>query len=352
MQIDLFWLIAAAAGGFFGAAIGALQSFIFCGLTVLLGVLGVFGNSAAATFISYVPFGPVFGPHIAFAGGVAAVAYASRRGYANGKDIVTPLITLGRVDVLLVGAGFGVLGYLLHAGITAIPWFGGHTDGVAVTVIVSALIARFAFGTSGLTGVLAGPVRSARGARAELVASPRLSGQPRHAPSETPDAPLETRELPAVTGWARFAPTETASWIRYQEKFAQVTVLGVFAGGLSAGIAVMIAENVPSAAGVAPTVGFGISAFSLLFLSLGMSVPVTHHMTLIGGLAGVAFLPVVGGSLVAALLIGAVCGMVAGWLGEFFSRFWHIHGDTHIDPPASAIWLMTTVVLALTAALA
>ena len=99
MQIDLFWLIASAAGGFFGPPSAPCSPFIFCGLTVLLGVMGVFGNSAA-TFISYVPFGPVFGPHIAFAGGVAAVANESRRGYANGKDIVTPLIKLGKIDVL------------------------------------------------------------------------------------------------------------------------------------------------------------------------------------------------------------------------------------------------------------
>jgi hypothetical protein len=84
---------------------------------------------------------------------------------------------------------------------------------------------------------------------------------------------------------------------------------------------------------------------SLFFLSLGMSVPVTHHMTLIGGVAAVSFLPVVGGNMVVALLIGAVLGMVAAWLGEFFARFWHMHGDTHIDPPASSIWIMTTLVL-------
>jgi hypothetical protein len=215
MQIDLFWLIAAAAGGFFGAAIGALQSFIFCGLTVLLGVMGVFGNSAA-TFISYVPFGPVFGPHIAFAGGVAAVAYASWRGYANGKDVVTPLITLGKIDVLLVGAGFGVLGYLMHAAIPAIPWFGGNTDAVAVTVIVSALIARFAFGHSGLTGVLTGGARASHRAVPGLVGAGEISGQPRFAPSDPPAAVLPTTpEPPAATGWARFAPTEANSWIRY-----------------------------------------------------------------------------------------------------------------------------------------
>jgi hypothetical protein len=302
-----------------------------------------------------VPFGPVFGPHIAFAGGVAAVAYAGKRGHANGKDIVTPLITLGRVDVLLVGAGFGALGYLLHAGVSALPWFGGHTDAIAVTVIVSGLIARFAFGTSGLTGV---PTRRVRTARSGLLAATQLSGQPRYAPTETAetdetDADQQSSpETSPPKGWARFAPTERNSWIRYQEGFPHVSVLGLFAGGMSAGIALMILQNFPTAAGVAPTVGFGISAFSLLFLSLGMSVPVTHHMTLIGGLAAVAFLPLLGGSMVIALLIGAGFGMVAGWLGEFFSRFWHIHGDTHLDPPASAIWLMTTAVLGLTAALA
>ena len=216
MQIDPFWLIAAAAGGFFGAAIGALQSFIFCGVTVLLGVVGMFGN-ASASFIGYVAFGPVFGPHIAFAGGVAAVAYASRRGYANGKDIVTPLITLGKTDVLLVGAGFGVLGYLLHAGIAAIPWFGGHTDAVAVTVIVSGLIARFAFGQSGLTGVLPSSRRSS--ARTVDALQP-VSGQPRYAPTEPGQAERLEDLPPRATGWSRFAPSETGNWVRHQESFA------------------------------------------------------------------------------------------------------------------------------------
>ena len=341
MQIDLFWLIAAAAGGFFGAAIGALQSFIFCGVTVLLGVIGLFGNTSA-TFIGFVAFGPVFGPHIAFAGGVAAVAYAAKRGYANGKDIVTPLITLGKTDVLLVGAAFGVLGYLLHAGIAAIPWFGGHTDAVAVTVIVSALIARFAFGRAGMTGVLSTGRPTSRRSVDALQA---VSGQPRFAPAELSQAELLEDLPPQATGWSRFAPNESGNWVRHQEKFASHSMLGLFAGGLSAAIGLMIVRDFPSAAGVAATVGFGISAVSLLFLSLGMSVPVTHHMTLIGGLAAVSFLPVVNGNMIPAMLIGAVFGMVAAWLGEFFARFWHSHGDTHIDPPASAIWLMTTLVL-------
>lgn len=339
MQIDLFWLIAAAAGGFFGAAIGALQSFIFCGVTVLLGVAGIFGNASAA-FFGYVPFGPVFGPHIAFAGGVAAVAYAHRRGLANGKDIVTPMITLRRADVLLVGAVFGVLGYVINAGVVAIPWFGGHTDTVAVTVIISALIARFVFGSAGLVGRLPGASRARSPQTAALG-----SGQARLAPTEPSQAELLEDLPPRVSGWARFAPTETNNWVRHQETFPVHSLLGLFAGGLAAGLALTVMANFPTAAGVAATVGFGLSATSLLFLSLGMSVPVTHHMTLIGGVAAVSFLPVVSGNMVLALLIGAVFGMVAAWLGEFFARFWHMHGDTHIDPPASSIWIMTTVVL-------
>jgi len=338
MDIDPFWLIAAAAGGFFGAAIGALQAFIFCGLTVLLGVVGIFGNASAA-FISYVPFGPVFGPHIAFAGGVAAVAYARKRGLAEGKDIVTPLITLRQPTVLLVGAVFGMLGYVIHAAIAAIPWFGGHTDSVALTVVVSALIVRFAFGSSGLVTVM-----SRRKSRSGLVGALSAGGDSAHS---TPDA-----EVPEPTGWARFAPTETNNWVRYQEGFYPNSMLGLFAGGMAAGIAMMIVHSIPAAAGVAAIVGFGLSAFSLVFLVLGMSTPVTHHMTLIGGVAAVAFLPIVGGNMVAALIIGAVFGMISAWAAEFFARFWHIHGDSHIDPPASAIWLMTLLVLGLSAGLA
>ena len=43
--------------------------------------------------------------------------------------------------------------------------------------------------------------------------------------------------------------------------------------------------------------------------------------------------------------------MLSAWCAELFARLWHDHGNTHIDPPAAAIWPMTTVVLTLLAAL-
>jgi hypothetical protein len=83
---------------------------------------------------------------------------------------------------------------------------------------------------------------------------------------------------------------------------------------------------------------------SLLFLSLGLSFPVTHHMTIIGGLAGLKFLPIVGGHPIPAMFIGAIAGMCSALMGELFARLWHDHGNTHIDPPAAAIWPMTLIV--------
>ena len=53
---------------------------------------------------------------------------------------------------------------------------------------------------------------------------------------------------------------------------------------------------------------FGISAMSLLFLSLGLSFPVTHHITIIAGPGALKFLPIVGGNPIPAMLIGAVGG--------------------------------------------
>jgi hypothetical protein len=89
--------------------------------------------------------------------------------------------------------------------------------------------------------------------------------------------------------------------------------------------------------------GFGFSAVSLILLEVGFDCPVTHHMTLPGGVAAAAVIGAGGWSLVAVLL-GAAAGIGGALLGEFFSRLFLIHGDTHIDPPANAIWVMATVV--------
>src|SRR6476619_6238745 len=103
MTFDVLALLLAAGGGFFAAAIGALHAFIFTGFMGIAG-LAIAMAGAGTNFLTFVAFGPVFGPHIAFAGGVAAAAYAARTGKdVGGKDIGVPLISIERPDVLLVG---------------------------------------------------------------------------------------------------------------------------------------------------------------------------------------------------------------------------------------------------------
>lgn len=308
MSTDILLYLAAFAGGFLAAAFGALVAFVFTGLVLLVGIAALVATGDGS-FISLIAFGPFFGPHVSFAGGVGAAAFAARKGWLdNGKDIVTPLASLGKPVVMLVGGCFGVIGLVIQQGVSLVPWFGTHTDSVACTVILSGLLARLVFGRSGVVG----------------------------AHSE------------GLTGLDKFRPTEVHAWARYQEKWSAAATLGLGAGLIAAWAAVALATAYPKAPG-ANLVGFGISAVSLGFLALGLKMPITHHMTIIGAVAATSFLPVTHSPL-AAILIGAGFAMLSALLAEAFARFWYIRGDTHMDPPASAIWPMTTLVLGLAAA--
>ncbi|MDO5034731.1 MAG: hypothetical protein Q4E01_05025 [Actinomycetaceae bacterium] len=305
-NMDLFWLIAAAGGGFFGAAIGANVAFGFTGVLILVAFAITMATGSDVGF-SYLAFGPLFGPHIAFAGGVAAAAYAAKKGRlqetGKGRDMNTALAGLGEPDVLLVGALFGVTGYIINGLVALIPWFGANTDTVAFTVVIQGIIARIAFGKT-----------------APFAWVSELGGD-RH-------------------------------WIPWQEKASQWVTIGALGGLLGAGVSTMFysyasagasAETAAILFGNAKTLPFAISAITIFLISWGVTIPVTHHITIIGGLAGVTFLPAVGG--VGALLLGAVFGVMSAAIGELGNRLCYSGGDTHIDPPAFAIWPSTTIVL-------
>ena len=313
MTFDLLYLLLAFGGGFFAAAIGGLHAFIFTGFMVLAGH-AIMLAGGTSDFLGFAAFGPLFGPHIAFAGGVAAVAYAARTGKeVGGKDIGVPLIGIERPDVLVVGGVFGMFGYVCQFLLSKIPGIGGLWDSVALTVILSSFIVRLVFGRTSIFG-----------------------------------------NLPEGAGWGRFAPRDDAAWVRWHEKFVPNSVLGLGVGLAAAGTVVKLAQFYPNwgSNGSAYTFVFGISAMSLLFLSLGLSFPVTHHITIIAGLGALKFLPIVGNHEWPAILIGAVCGMFSAWCAELFARLWHDHGNTHIDPPAAAIWPMTLIVNGVAALLA
>lgn len=326
----VFLLLVAAAGGFFGACVGGNFSFVITGFAGLAATAaGVAGGADVSSFMfSYIAFGPFTGPHVAFTGAVAGSAYAAMKGYTdNGKDIAQPLARLGKPDVLLVGAGTGVLGWLLVSYVFApIPWLGGHTDAIALTVAVLGIGTR-------------------------LVFSDRSLLNPEH----------------YNTSGSKFAPHEGYAWVRYQEKPSQLLVLGIFPGLLAGGVSLLLAVNFPGVGMSAAAFPWAISAITIFFINIGYNSPVTHHMTIIGGLGAMVFYPILAGGkvistanlhamkvdtalgvdyglAVGALLIGAVFATISAFIGELAARLFQDRGKTHIDPPAIAIFAATTLI--------
>ncbi|PRY20070.1 hypothetical protein CLV78_11519 [Aliiruegeria haliotis] len=287
-------LLAAFGAGIFGAAIGALPAFAFVGLLTLFGVGIQLAIAPEATDFFNIPFG-VFGPHVGgFASGVAAAAYAAKKGKLDsGRNIVTAGMGLNAPDVLLVGGIFGILGYVIIFFIARIPGFGDGltwTDYPGITVVISGFIARFLWGSCGFCGK-------------------------------------------AEEGRKFFQPTDATKWLAFQSDFGQLTMIGL-GGGLIAGW-LGVTYGTPGA-----LLAFGVSAASLMFLTVGVLTPVTHHITLPAAIVGAA-----SGSLIWAALAGLLCA----FLGEFFARAFLDHGDTHIDPPACTIAASTMLFNFLTA---
>jgi hypothetical protein len=251
MTIDWTLLPVAFAGGALGAAIGASAAFIFTGIFVLIGV-AIAAGGGGKEFIGTVAFGPLLGPHVSFAGGVAAAAFAAARGHhATGRDLGRGLAGVNRPDVLLVGGLFGVIGFIVQALIAATP-LGPQTDSIALTVFLSAVLVRLAFGKTGLFG-------------------------------------------------DRSQPGE---WVAFQRDWPQVVSLGAVLGLASAALVRTIGVDKGG-----DVVGFGFAATGLLFLHTGTTVPVWHHIALP---AAIAF-SVSGGSLAAGAAAG-VAGAVLGEL--------------------------------------
>jgi len=312
------WL-GAAAGGAFGAALGALPAFIFTGFLVIAGVWG--GDAAMGSGVG-VGFGPVFGPHISFAGGAAAAAYAAKNGlmesgfdYHNGKDIGFALGS--RPDILAVGAVFGVFGIVLEQTLRnlAIP-----TDPIAFTVVASALLHRAVFGYSVIGNV-----------------SSKASGFMDMGPFEREEM-REPGEVPGDGDKSSEDRLAVEPWLPNMYKWSHVAAIGAVAG-LAASYAAIQTGNV--------FLGFGISAATLLFLNLGVDrIPVTHHMTLPGATAWAAFTGA-GFSGTVGLVAGAGFGLLGAVIGEAFQRVFYAHGDTHVDPPAAAIFITASILAVL-----
>ena len=327
-SIPVELLLAALAGGAFGAAVGALPAFTLTGLLVVVGEsYAIVGRSVeglpALDITGAIAFGPVFGPHVSFAGGAAAIAYAAKHDYFDTDFEYHPAkeVTRGlgaRWELLAVGAVFGLVGELVF--LLAGSWgLGLPLDAVAVGVVGSALAHRMALGYS-VVGQFRGSILDMK-------------------PDER-----ET-EMAADGGYA------VEPWLPYQYQWKNVAVLGLVVGALGGYVAYLTASAF---------LAFGISVVLLVYVNAGVAdIPVTHHMTLpaSAGVLGLAAgsaetltheTVAAAMSMPTALAVGAVLGLAGGLVGELAQRVLYAHAETHLDPPAASI-AVTSLALSLLA---
>ncbi len=353
IELFLAMILAAFAGGILGAALGALPAFVFTGFMVIAGemarIAGMvsleegFGlEDPAGAVTAEIAFGAFFGPHITFAAGAAASAYAAKKGYMepdfgggwgyhDAKNIL--IAFAGRHnDVLLVGGLFGILGFLVFfiSDGFALPW-----DPIAMGVVISAFAHRLALGY-------------------ETVGTVRGDGILDLSPFEREDE----RETAGTEGEPN-PRLDVEPWLPWFYTWSGVTIVG-FAFGVLGGLTFWATGS--------PYLAFGISAASLIFLNLSITedfsifqvpVPVTHHITLPASTAPMAYAgltladatPGVAQAellLAEAIILGAVFGILGALFGELSQRVFYMHGDTHWDPPATSI-VITTFLIAILA---
>ena len=293
MSIDIFALVAAFGGGVFGASVGALPAFILTGVVAIIG--GIASVAApGADYVTYMAFGSFLGPHVAFAGGVAAAAYAKKIGASeNGADIATSCNGYGNPSILAVGGVFGIIGYIIAAIVAFV--FGGlipnvFTDNPGMTVFISGCIARLAFGKRGLL--------SDASVRAPLSKGGALGNM-----------------LLISIGYA-------------------IVVSGVY---------VVLAGTVEDVAilGSYHVVIFGLAAVSLVFAEMGQALYGWHHIGIISAEAAMAGYAMGGAGM--AMILGIVMGLVAGILQDFETCFLNSDVDSHIDGPAFAIFILSLI---------
>ena len=315
-------LLAAFAGGALGAALGAMQTLGLAGAVVVLGevtpgttgpLVGAPPAAGSNPLTALVGLGPALGPHVAFAGGAAATAYAARKGYLDtdfdyheAKHVTLPLGS--RPDVLLVGGVFGVVGYWL-TGISVqlgLPW-----EPVAISVVLTGLLHRLALGYP-LVGSLSTDM---------LDMTPFEEGTRRMAGGGS--------QPESMTGRPVVEP-----WLPDHYEWPSVGLLGVVVGLFAGFLAVETGSYY---------LAFGLALATLLVLAAGVDrIPVTHHMALPASIGALA-LPGVDPAV--ALAVAAAFGLLGGVVGELAQRLLYAHGDTHLDPSFVSI-VVTSVLIA------
>ena len=294
--MSIFNLIAAFGGGAFAASIGALPAFIMTGVFAVVGAAVSMAGAADAgnILVNYFAFGSFFGPHIAFAGGVAAAAYAKKKGISdNGADIATACAGHNAPDVLIVGGIFGVIGFLFKE-LVVMNLFAGTisprlvTDAPGINVFLSAILVRLVFGGK-----------------------------------------LRTGDKTISQGGA----------------LGNTIVIGICYSLLVAGVYFAGLEVVPieTFAGSYHVLIFGMAAIGLVFAEIGQPFFGCHHIVIIAAETAVQCYNNTENAWMA-VIMAIVFGTISAIICDVETNLINSGSDSHIDGPACAIFIMTFVV--------
>ena len=298
--MNIFGLLASFGGGAFAASIGALPAFIMTGVFAVAGAAaGMCGGSGAGFLTGTMAFGPFFGPYVSFAGGVAAHAYAKKKGYVeNGAGIAQALGGLNKPDVLCVGGIFGVIGYLLFT-LVYNPFLAGGlspkfaTDS-GIIVFFSGVLVRLVFGGKMRTG----------------------------------DETLSKGDaLNTVIAIGALYSLVVCAVYAFAVQTADPAALEL----IQANYHVLV---------------FGMAGVGLIFAEFGQPFFGCHHIVIMSAEA-VNMCYKTSGNLFMAVIAGIIVGICAALLCDFEGKMWNSGTDSHIDGPAFAIFIMTFVVNAI-----
>lgn len=296
MQTTLIRVIIAFASGAVGAAMGGVLAIILTAAAALAGIAANLGG-AEYNIVSNIAFGMFLGPHVSFGPACCAAAYAAKKELlSDSHDVVTPLASLGRADVLLVGGVFGIAGLLLNQFFTSVA--AGKVDTIAVVVLIMSITAKWLFGGSPIGKLPKGARRFGR---------------------------------------------DSAVWLPWQSASNGMTLwlLGFCGGTLTGYIAYSMCELSAQTgnqalyeASVLLVWAFALIAF--LFLAMGKQIPIINHIGIMGGYAArMAF--DLGGSLGDAVLWAVAFGLLSAYAGDLLAKVFDVNGLGYVDPPSIVV---------------
>lgn len=212
-------------------------------------------------------------PAIIFDGDVLAVAYAARKYDINGYDTWRSLAFSNDPFVLLVGAAGGILGYLIFS---FVSYIGLPLDCGAFTVMSVAILVRLTLSKG-----------------------------------------RKMRE----DGFEILTKIPKKVWVFH----------AIFAGILAFVFGYFCEET------GFYTIGFYISAVSLIFLVVDPVMPATHHITLVAGYAMMT---------THQLWVAVLLGILSELLCYAFTIVFNDKCSTHVDPPTVPILLFSFILFA------